>query len=131
MPSEGKRAFGDHPNTIAHPKVGPQLINKSPELDEVVYVLLARQCRQIGGVIDMSARTYEIATKGLLSPALVVGLHEFDVVRVEDGCSYLVGTVPDQAGLHALLRVLRERNVELISIDAVPEDQRIQRFTEL
>jgi hypothetical protein len=79
----------------------------------------------------MSSQTYEIVTKGRLSPALVNGLGSFDVVRVEGGRSYLVGTVPDQARLHELFKVLRDLNVELISIDVVPDDERIQRFTEL
>jgi hypothetical protein len=80
---------------------------------------------------DVSNQTYEVVTLGELSPASVVGLHVFDVVRVEDGRSYLVGTVRDRAELHELLEVLRDLNIELISIDAVPEDQRIRRFTEL
>ncbi len=79
----------------------------------------------------MSSQTYEVVTKGRLSPALVSSLGEFDVVRVEEGRTYLVGTVPDQARLHELFKVLRDLNVELISIDVVPADQRIQRFTEL
>lgn len=79
----------------------------------------------------MSGRTYEVVTSGSLNPALVGGLHGFDVVRVEGGRSYLVGTLPDQAMLHQLLETLRSLDVELVSIEAVPPDQRIQRFTEL
>jgi hypothetical protein len=81
--------------------------------------------------VDVSAQTFEVVTKGRLTPALVISLHGFDLVRVEDGRSYLVGTVPNQAVLHAMLNVLRDLNVELISIQAIPADQRIQRFTEL
>jgi hypothetical protein len=66
----------------------------------------------------VSAQTFEVVTKGRLSPALMISLHEFDLVRVEDGRSYLVGTVPNQAVLHAMLNVLRDLNVELISIQA-------------
>lgn len=39
--------------------------------------------------IEDSSQTYQAVTKGRLSPALVCGLGEFDVVRVEDGCTYL------------------------------------------
>jgi hypothetical protein len=79
----------------------------------------------------MSGRTYEVVTSGKLHPALVGGLHGFDVVRIEGGRSYLVGTLLDQAKLHDLLETLRNLGIQLVSIDAVPADQRIQRFTEL
>ncbi len=79
----------------------------------------------------MGGRTYEVVTSGRLNPALVGGLHGFDVVRVEGGRSYLVGTLLDQAKLHELLETLRSLDIALVSIAAVPAEQRIQKFTEL
>ena len=60
----------------------------------------------------MSTRTYEVVTSGKLNPVSVDGLHGFDVVRVEGGRSYLVGTQIEQAKLHELLEVLRNLSVE-------------------
>jgi hypothetical protein len=79
----------------------------------------------------MSTRTYEVVTSGKLNPASIGRLHGFDVTRVEGGRSYLVGTHIDRTKLHELLEVLRSLSVELITIDAIPAAQRIERFTEL
>jgi hypothetical protein len=68
----------------------------------------------------MGSETYEIVTRGRMSPSLVDALDEFTVARVEHGLSQLVGTVPDQAHLHEILRLLRDMNIELVSINSVP-----------
>jgi hypothetical protein len=75
------------------------------------------------GVTDVTAQTYEVVTKGRLTPPIVCGLAGFDLVRVRDGMSYLVGTIPDQAGLFDMLKVLRDLHVELVSIETVPTDE--------
>ena len=68
----------------------------------------------------MGGETYEIVTRGRMSQSLVDALDEFTVARVEHGLSHLVGTVPDQARLHEILRLLRDMNIELVSINSVP-----------
>jgi len=80
---------------------------------------------------DVRTRTYEVVTSGKLNPASIGRLHGFDVTRVEGGRSYLVGTHIDRTKLHEVLEVLRSLSVELITIDAIPAAQRIERFTEL
>jgi hypothetical protein len=67
----------------------------------------------------MAVETYEIVTRGRMSPSLADALDEFIVARVEHGLSHLVGTVPDQARLHDILRLLRDMNIELVSINSV------------
>ncbi len=67
-------------------------------------------------------QTYEVVTKGRLSPALVRGLYGFTLDRVQDGKSYLLGTMPDQGRLFRALEVLRDLHVELVSIAAAPTD---------
>jgi hypothetical protein len=67
----------------------------------------------------MGGETYEIVTRGRMSPPLVHALDEFTVERVEHGLSHLIGTVPDQARLHEILRLLRDMSIELVSINSV------------
>jgi hypothetical protein len=69
--------------------------------------------------ITMSSETYEIVTRGRMSPPLVHALDGFTVLRVEYGLSHLIGTVPDQARLHEILRLLRDMSTELVSINSI------------
>ena len=57
--------------------------------------------------------------KGRLSPTLTAAIDGFEVCRCEDGLTHLVGWVPDQARLHGTLEVLRDLNIELISVNPV------------
>jgi hypothetical protein len=57
-----------------------------------------------------------------LSSVLLVALHGFDLVRMQDGKSYLVGTFPDQAGLFEMLGVLRDLNIAVVSIEMTSSD---------
>jgi hypothetical protein len=69
----------------------------------------------------MSARSYEIQVKGTLSPALVAAIEGFEVSRVEQGRTTLVGWVPDQARLFSTLQLLRDLNIELVSLNPDPD----------
>jgi hypothetical protein len=69
----------------------------------------------------MNTQTYEVVTKGRLSASLLSGLHGLDLDRVQDGKSYFSATVSDQAVLFQALTVLRDLNVELLSITASGE----------
>jgi hypothetical protein len=67
----------------------------------------------------LAGETYEVVTKGKLSPALVNALDGYFVARFDRGFSHLVGVCPDQERLHGLLRLLRDMNIELLSINTV------------
>jgi hypothetical protein len=41
----------------------------------------------------------------------------FEVSRCEQGLTHLVGWVPDQARLHGTLEMLRDLNIELVSVN--------------
>jgi hypothetical protein len=69
----------------------------------------------------MSTRSYEILVKGTLSPTLVAAIEGFEVSNVERGRTTLVGWVPDQAGLFSTLEVLRDLNIELVSLNPGPD----------
>jgi hypothetical protein len=69
----------------------------------------------------MSARSYEMQVKGVLSPTLVAAIEGFDVSRVEGGRTTLVGWVPDQTRLFSTLEILRDLNIELVSLNPGPD----------
>ncbi len=71
----------------------------------------------------MSARSFEVVVKGRLSPTLTAAIDGFEVSRCEDGFTHLVGWVPDQARLHSTLELLRDLNIELISVNPVSARQ--------
>ena len=70
----------------------------------------------------MGANKFEIVIKGRLSPTLAAAISGFEVVRCDHGLTHLVGWVTDQAGLHGTLELLRDLNIELISVNPVPLD---------
>jgi hypothetical protein len=69
----------------------------------------------------MSVRSYELQVKGTLSPALVAAIEGFEVSHVEQGRTTLVGWVPDQTRLYSTLEVLRDLNIELLSVNPSPD----------
>jgi hypothetical protein len=70
----------------------------------------------------MSARSYEVQVKGTLSPTLIAAIEGFEVSHVEQGRTTLVGWVPDQTGLFSTLGVLRDLNIELVSLNPGPDE---------
>ena len=65
----------------------------------------------------MNAGSFEIVVKGRLSPTLTSAMDGFEVSRCELGLTHLVGWVPDQARLHSTLEMLRDLNIELVSVN--------------
>ena len=63
----------------------------------------------------------EIQVKGTLSPTLLAALEGFEVSSVERGRTTLVGWVSDQARLFSTLEVLRDLNIELVSLNPGPD----------
>lgn len=64
---------------------------------------------------------YKVIVRGRLSPGLVTALEGFDAADCERGLTHLVGPVPDQDVLHRVFRVLRDLNIELISVNPLSE----------
>jgi hypothetical protein len=69
----------------------------------------------------MSTQSYQIQVKGTLSTTLVGAIEGFEVCHVEDGRTTLVGWVPDQARLFSTLEILRDLNIELVSLNPGPD----------
>lgn len=65
----------------------------------------------------MNAGRFEIVVKGRLSPTLIAAIDGFEVSRCDLGLTHLVGWVPDQARLHGTLEMLRDLNIELVSVN--------------
>jgi hypothetical protein len=65
----------------------------------------------------LNAERFEIVVKGRLSPTLIAAIDGFEVSRCDLGLTHLVGWVPDQARLHSTLEMLRDLNIELVSVN--------------
>ena len=65
----------------------------------------------------MNAERFEVVVRGRLSPTLIAAIDGFEVSRCEQGETHLVGWVPDQARLHSTLELLRDLNIELVSVN--------------
>ena len=65
----------------------------------------------------MNTERFEAVVKGRLSPTLIAAIDGFEVSRCDRGETHLVGWVPDQARLHSTLELLRDLNIELVSVN--------------
>jgi hypothetical protein len=82
-------------------------------------------------MVPLNAERFEIVVKGRLSPTLIANIDGFEVSRCDDGESHLVGWVTDQAHLHSTLELLRDLNIELVSVNPkLPEPERPQPMSE-
>jgi hypothetical protein len=72
---------------------------------------------------EVTAGNYELVVRGRLSPTLAAAFEGFDIARVEHGATHLIGWVRDQCRLHGTLELLRDLNIELISLNAVPTSE--------
>ncbi len=70
----------------------------------------------------MNAERFEIVVKGRLSPTLIAAIDGFEVSRCDQGETHLVGWVPDQPRLHSTLELLRDLNIELVSVNPKPPE---------
>jgi hypothetical protein len=68
----------------------------------------------------VAAGNYELVVRGRLSPTLLAAFDGFDATRFEHGSTHLVGWVLDQARLHSTLELLRDLNIELVSVNRLP-----------
>jgi len=65
----------------------------------------------------LNTERFEVVVKGRLSPTLIAAIDGFEVSRCDHGETHLVGWVPDQARLHSTLELLRDLNIELVSVN--------------
>ena len=66
---------------------------------------------------SLTTATYELVVTGELGPTMVERLHGFDVIRVDDGRTHLVGRIGSQERLYAMLEVLHEFGVPIVSLN--------------
>ncbi len=66
------------------------------------------------------SQVVEIVVRGTLGPTLVAALSGFTVGPAPDGCTRVVGAIPDQARLIGLLGMLDELHIEVVSVNPVP-----------
>ncbi len=68
---------------------------------------------------DKDWETYELCIEGLLSPTWSDWFDGMTLINTEDGCSFLFGSVKDQAALHGILARIRDLNLKLILVRKV------------
>jgi hypothetical protein len=68
---------------------------------------------------SLTTATYELVVTGELGPTMVERLHGFDAIRVDDGRTQLVGRVGNQEGLYAVLEVLHEFDIPIVSLNPI------------
>jgi hypothetical protein len=74
------------------------------------------------------SQVIEVIVRGTLGPDLIAALAEFTVEAVPDGCSSVVGRIPDQARLLGLLEMLDELHIEVVSVNPVAGTD-VRRFS--
>jgi hypothetical protein len=79
----------------------------------------------------VTVTSYEVVVKGRLGSALAAAFEGFEVTRVEHGFTHFVGWVIDQARLHSMLERLRDLNIELISVNRLPDGHQPRREDDL
>jgi hypothetical protein len=70
-----------------------------------------------------TAGTYALRVQGRLDPRWASRFDGCALASHDDGTTVITGSVPDQAALHALLHVLRDLGLPLLSVtslDAAP-----------
>ncbi|MEO0560624.1 MAG: hypothetical protein AAF125_00820 [Chloroflexota bacterium] len=70
---------------------------------------------------DQAGR-YQIHVKGHLSQHRAARFSGMAVTHTEDGTTLIVGTIPDQAALHGLLRTIRDSGIELLAVNRIHQD---------
>ena len=71
---------------------------------------------------SVSEATFEIVINGTLSEPIAALIDGFQTSRIENGLTYLIGSVPDQAKLQGLLTLFGNLNIELVSVNPIPQE---------
>lgn len=61
----------------------------------------------------------EVVVRGKLGPDLLAALREYTVEAAPDGCTRVVGSIPDQARLIGLLDMFDQLHIEVVSVNPV------------
>ena len=69
----------------------------------------------------MGAQAVHVVVRGRLGPDLVAALDGFTVTPAPDGCTSIVGRVPDQARLLGLLEMFDGLHIEVVSVNPAAE----------
>jgi hypothetical protein len=72
--------------------------------------------------IPVSIRTFEVIVRGRLSPWLLAAFDDLWSTRCDRGITHFVGCVRDQETLHRLFHLLRDLNIEVLSVNSVKEE---------
>jgi hypothetical protein len=62
---------------------------------------------------------FEVVVRGRLSRAILSAFDGLASSRCDGGLTYLVLSAPDQSRLHAMFQVLRDLNIELVSVNEI------------
>jgi hypothetical protein len=68
---------------------------------------------------EVPTEMFQVVIRGRLSSSLLTAIDDFEVSRCERGLTYLKGSVTDQARLHNLFGLLRDLNIELVSVNTI------------
>ncbi|MET4636821.1 hypothetical protein [Mycetocola sp. 2940] len=68
----------------------------------------------------VTSESFEIVIKGTLSEPVADLIDGFEISKVEHGETHLVGFVPDQTKLQGILTIFGNLNIELVSVNPVP-----------
>jgi len=63
------------------------------------------------------SQRFEVVIRGRLSPALLAAFGGFEATHFDRGLTHLIGHVPDQEVLYRLFGLLRDLNIELVSVN--------------
>ncbi len=66
---------------------------------------------------------YEIRVEGCLEPCWAEYLHGMTVTPLECGETLITGSLPDQSALYGLLKLLRDMNLCLVSVNRNKDQQ--------
>lgn len=67
------------------------------------------------------SQVVEVVVRGRLGPDLIAALDDFAVEPAPDGCTRVIGRIPDQARLIGLLDLFDQLHIEVVSVNPVPE----------
>ena len=71
----------------------------------------------------MPPLVYQVRVRGHLPQSWTEELSGMQLQCEPDGCTFLVGTLPDQAALYGLLTRIRDLGLELISLNRLDRSQ--------
>jgi hypothetical protein len=69
----------------------------------------------------VSTRTFEVVVRGRLGASLLTAFDELWSTHCDRGMTHFVGSIPDQEELTRLFRLLRDLNIELVSVSTISD----------